>query len=64
MVITNGSEHKINWNIKCENKNHANKIIKSSGIMTFMRGDKVFEEKGNLEYEHFNLPQLFAKKYG
>jgi len=56
MVITNSSEHKINWNVKIENPNPAHRYNKSIANMVFLRGDKIFEERKSFEDEYFSLP--------
>jgi hypothetical protein len=43
LLITNSSEHKINWNITAES--HKHKIIKSISNLVILRGDKVYDER-------------------
>ncbi len=53
MVITNGNEHKINWNVSAES-NHQ-KFIKSVANLVVMRGEKIYDERPTLEKEYFGL---------
>lgn len=46
MMITNSSEHRINWSLKLENPStfERQSLVKSIGNMLFLRGDQVFKQ--------------------
>lgn len=50
MLISNSSEHKINWNVKAERGEFGGKkALFSIGSMLFLRGDGVYEYKSDFK---------------
>ena len=50
ILISNSSEHRINWNVKLGAKNNngefgGQKLLKTIGNMVFLRGDAIYESQ-------------------
>jgi len=67
MLITNNSEHKINWSVKLDTGLHVRgghggqKLLKSIGNIVFLRGDSIYDQ-GNLAERVFSHEGLYTKE--